>query len=66
MSTGTVKKLIRNRGFGFISSEEGGEIFFHTSALEEGVFDSLEEGDAVEFDVEQGDKGPRAANVKRV
>ncbi len=61
---GTVKKLIRERGFGFITAEDGTEIFFHRSGLAEVEFDVLEEGAALEFDVERGPKGLRAANVK--
>ena len=60
---GTIKKVIRERGFGFISAEDGREVFFHRSALEEADFDALEEGNSVEFDVEKGPKGPRAVNV---
>ena len=63
---GTVKRVIRERGFGFISAEDGREIFFHRSALEETDFDALEEGNSVEFDVEKGPKGPRAVNVKMI
>jgi CspA family cold shock protein len=61
---GTIKKLIRNRGFGFISAEDGKEIFFHRSALAGIDFEALEEGSSVEFDTESGPKGPRAANIK--
>ncbi|MBI3091536.1 MAG: cold shock domain-containing protein [Candidatus Tectomicrobia bacterium] len=60
---GEVKKLVRDRGFGFIRAEDGREIFFHFSALQPGVFDTLVEGDAVEFQVEQGNKGPRATQM---
>jgi len=60
---GKIKRLIRERGFGFISAEDGSEVFFHRSALQSTNFDTLEEGDSVEFDLEQGDKGPRAVNV---
>ena len=63
---GTIKKVIQQRGFGFIAAEDGKEIFFHSSGLAEGGFDSLQEGDAVEFDVEDSPKGARAANVKKV
>lgn len=63
---GKVKKIIRERGFGFISAEDGNEVFFHRSALEGMSFDTLEEGDGVEFDIEKGPKGTRAANVKVV
>lgn len=61
---GTIKKVIQQRGFGFIAAEDGKEIFFHRSSAPE--FDSLAEGDSVEFDVEQSPKGERAANVKKV
>ena len=65
MATGTIKKLVRERGFGFIQGQDGVELFFHRSALHGGDgFDALTEGQAVEFDVERGDKGPRAANMK--
>ena len=61
---GNVKRLIRDRGFGFISAEDGSEVFFHRSALTGTDFDTLEEGDSVEFDLERGYRGPRAVNVK--
>ena len=63
MATGTVKRLVRDRGFGFIEGADGTELFFHRSALRTGGFDDLKEGQAVEFEVERGEKGPRAANV---
>ncbi len=63
MAKGTIKTLIRNRGFGFISAEDGKEVFFHRTGLVSADFDSLQEGDKVEFEVEQGPKGPRATNV---
>ena len=61
---GKIKRLIRGRGFGFISAEDGSEVFFHRSALEGIDFDTLEEGHSVEFDLEKGYKGPRAVNVR--
>ena len=63
--TGEIKKLVRDRGFGFITAEDGQDIFFHASALEPGAYDSLSEGDAVQFEIEEGDrgKGPRATQV---
>jgi cold shock protein len=61
---GTVKRVIRDRGFGFIKSTEGREIFFHRSSLQGLDFDTLKEGDAVEFEIEDGPKGPRAALVR--
>ena len=64
MATGTVKRLVRERGFGFILGQDGTELFFHRSAIQGQGFDALTEGQAVEFDVERGDKGPRAVNMK--
>jgi CspA family cold shock protein len=64
MATGTVKKLVRERGFGFIKRQDGVELFFHKSAFQGAGFDTLTEGQAVEFDIEKGDKGSRAANMK--
>jgi CspA family cold shock protein len=61
---GKIKRLIRDRGFGFITAENGNEVFFHRSALVEEDFDTLEEGTDVEFDLERGPKGPRAVGVK--
>ena len=64
MTKGKIKRLIRERGFGFIVAENGEEVFFHRSALAGEDFDALEEGTSVEFDLERGPKGPRAMNVK--
>jgi CspA family cold shock protein len=61
---GTIKRVIRDRGFGFIRSAEGQEVFFHRSGLQNLNFDSLKEGDNVEFELERGEKGPRAVNVR--
>jgi cold shock protein len=61
---GTIKKVVRDRGFGFIHADDGREFFFHRSSLQRLNFEDLREGDAVEFDVEQSEKGPRAANVR--
>ena len=66
MHTGKIKKLVRDRGFGFISDTDGREVFFHQSALVETTFTALQEDQAVEFDIEKSDKGPRAVNVKPV
>ncbi len=60
---GTVKFFNEMKGFGFIAAEDGKEYFVHQSALEEGV--SLNENDSVTFDVEEGDRGPKAVNVKK-
>jgi cold shock protein len=61
---GTIKRVIRDRGFGFIRAADGQEIFFHRSALQGLNFESLREGDNVEFELERGEKGPRASNVR--
>ena len=60
---GTIKFYNESKGFGFITAEDGKEYFVHKTALEEGT--SLAEGDSVTFDVEEGDKGPKAVNVKK-
>jgi len=61
---GTIKRIIRDRGFGFIRSTDGQEIFFHRSSLQQLNFDGLKEGEVVEFDMERGEKGPRATSVR--
>jgi len=61
---GKIKRLTRERGFGFITAEDGKDVFFHRSALAGEDFDALEEGSSVEFDLERGPKGPRAMNVR--
>jgi len=66
MFKGTVKRLMRERGFGFISAEDGREIFFHRSELQDVDFDKLEEGDHLEFNVTKGQKGPQASDIKRI
>jgi CspA family cold shock protein len=63
--TGTVKKIVADKGFGFIKADDGKEYFFHRSAVQ-GDFDSLKGGEKVEFDATTGPKGPRAENVKLV
>jgi len=62
--TGKVKKLIRDKGFGFIKDVDGRQVFFHKSTIIDNRFDSLIEDQLVEFEVEKSDKGPRAFNVK--
>ena len=61
---GSIKRIVRDRGFGFIKSSDGQEIFFHRSSLQQLNFDSLKEGESVDFDVESGEKGPRATAVR--
>ena len=63
MHTGKIKKIVRERGFGFISDTDGREVFFHQSSLIDVQFDSLTEEQAVTFEVEKSPKGPRAINV---
>ena len=63
MPQGTVKKLISEKGFGFIAGD-GGEIFFHHSALVGITIEELQEGQSVEYEEGQGPKGPRAENVR--
>jgi len=63
---GVIKKLITDKGFGFISVEgQEKDLFFHGKALVDVRFDELHEGDQVTFDVEESPKGPNAVNVKR-
>jgi CspA family cold shock protein len=64
MHTGKIKKLIRDRGFGFISDTDGREVFFHQSSVVDMKFDALSEDQTVEFDVEKSPRGPRAINVR--
>jgi CspA family cold shock protein len=64
MHTGKIKKVVRERGFGFISDTDGREVFFHQSGLVDTQFDSLKEEQNVEFEIENSPKGPRAINVK--
>ena len=61
---GKIKKVVREKGFGFIKAEDKRDVFFHRSALAGGNFDTLEEGTDVEFNVEQDPKGPRAVRIK--
>lgn len=66
MTQGTVKWFNDSKGFGFIQREDGPDVFVHHSAIVGSGFRSLKEGEAVEFEVTQGPKGPQAANVKPV
>ena len=63
MSQGTIKKLVVDKGFGFIAGDSG-ELFFHHSAVEDGSFETLKEGQAVEYSEGRGPKGPRAEAVR--
>ena len=66
MARGPIIRIVRDRGFGFVRTENGSEIFFHHSTLPPGVFDTLQEGQEIEFDVENDSRGrgQRAANVR--
>ena len=63
--TGTVKKIVAERGFGFITAEDGQEYFFHRSGLDSSLsFETLAADERVSFEVERSDKGPRARQVR--
>jgi CspA family cold shock protein len=63
---GKIKKMVRERGFGFIRGDDGKEVFFHRSGLNGSDYDLLSEGDTVEYVVSEGARGPRAENVRAV
>ncbi len=65
MATGTIKKVVSDRGFGFITGEDGKDYFFHRDGLDSSIdFDRLVGGERVEFQIEQNPKGPRATQVR--
>jgi CspA family cold shock protein len=66
MANGTVKWFNESKGFGFITQDDGTDVFAHFSAIQGEGFKTLGEGDAVTFDVEQGEKGLRAANIVKI
>ena len=66
MTTGTVKWFNSEKGFGFITVEGGNDVFAHFSAIQGEGFKTLEEGQEVEFDIVEGNRGPQAANVVRL
>lgn len=63
---GKVKWFNAEKGFGFIETEEGNDVFVHFSAIQTEGFKTLEEGQAVEFEVIEGNRGPQAANVNKL
>ncbi|SNT08383.1 cold-shock DNA-binding protein family [Anaerovirgula multivorans] len=65
MEKGTVKWFNAEKGYGFISRENGDDVFVHFSAITMDGFKTLEEGQVVQFEIVQGDKGPQATNVSR-
>ncbi len=66
MEKGTVKWFNATKGFGFISRDDGEDVFVHYSGIEGEGFKSLDEGDQVEFEVVEGEKGPQATNVNKL
>jgi len=65
VTTGTIKKVVSDRGFGFITGEDAKEYFFHRGGLDSSLdFDRLNGSEKVEFDIEQSPKGPRAVRVR--
>ncbi len=64
MTSGTVKWFNSTKGFGFLTADDGTDVFVHYSDLEGDGFKTLEEGQSVEFEITEGPKGPKAANVK--
>lgn len=64
MANGVIKRLIGDKGFGFIAADDGTEYFFHRTAVRFGTFDGLREGQQVSFEVGHGPKGPRAEDVR--
>jgi CspA family cold shock protein len=66
MATGKVKWFNNSKGYGFIEKEGGGDVFVHYTAIQGDGFKTLNEGQLVEFDISQGDKGPQAINVVKV
>lgn len=66
MEKGTVKWFNAEKGFGFIEVEGGDDVFVHFSAIQEEGFKTLEEGQAVEFEIVEGDRGPQAENVVKL
>jgi len=66
MANGTVKWFNNSKGYGFITPESGSDVFVHHSAIQGDGYKSLDEGQSVEFEVQQGPKGPQAVNVTKL
>ena len=66
MINGTVKWFNESKGYGFISREDGTDVFVHYSSIDGGGFKTLLEGDSVSFEIEDGSKGPKAINVTKM
>lgn len=66
MANGTVKWFNESKGYGFITSEDGSDVFVHYSSIQGNGFRSLAEGDSVSFDIEKSQKGPKAINVVKL
>ncbi len=66
MALGIVKWFNDRKGYGFISQEDGNDVFVHFSSIEATGYKTLAEGDNVEFEIEESDRGPEAKNVKKV
>lgn len=66
MSEGTVKWFSNRKGYGFIEKDEGGDLFVHHTAIQMEGFRTLEEGERVSFEIEDGDRGPAAKNVQKI
>jgi CspA family cold shock protein len=64
--TGEVKMFNKEKGYGFIHSDDGQDVFFHYSALIMDGYKTVEQHDKVEFEIEQSDRGPRAKNIKKI
>jgi cold shock protein len=64
--TGTIARMKKDNGYGFITPDDGGkDVFFHAQSVVDNIYDELNEGDKITFDLEDGPKGPAATNVRR-
>ena len=66
MPSGVIRRLVKDRGFGFIKSGDGEDLFFHRSELRGVTFELLKEGESVDFEKGEGPKGPKAVNIKLI